>query len=78
LVQGILRNVDIAIIRLIISPGRCNIGHRIVNRLRFVSDKPILLLLEGHLAELNINPLMVLPSAQGVKATDALVVLRST
>jgi acetyltransferase len=34
--------------------------------------------LEGHLAELDINPLMVLPSGQGVKAVDALVVFRST
>jgi acetyltransferase len=34
--------------------------------------------LEGHLAELDINPLMVLPSGQGVKAVDALVVLRDT
>jgi acyl-CoA synthetase (NDP forming) len=33
---------------------------------------------EGHLAELDINPLMVLPSGQGVKAVDALVVLRGT
>lgn len=32
--------------------------------------------LEGHLAELDINPLMVLPSGRGVKAVDALVVLR--
>jgi acetate---CoA ligase (ADP-forming) len=32
--------------------------------------------LEGHLAELDINPLLVLPSGQGVKAVDALVVLR--
>jgi acetyltransferase len=32
--------------------------------------------LEGHLAELDINPLMVLPSGQGVKGVDALVVLR--
>ncbi|MBV9862855.1 MAG: acetate--CoA ligase family protein [Alphaproteobacteria bacterium] len=32
--------------------------------------------LEDHLAELDINPLMVLPSGQGVKAVDALVVLR--
>jgi acetyltransferase len=32
--------------------------------------------IEGHLAELDINPLMVLPSGQGVKAADALVVLR--
>jgi acetyltransferase len=31
--------------------------------------------LEGHLAELDINPLMVLPEGQGVKAVDALVVL---
>jgi hypothetical protein len=31
--------------------------------------------LEGQLAELDINPLMVLPSGQGVKAADALVVL---
>jgi len=34
--------------------------------------------LEEHLAELDINPLMVLPSGQGVKAVDALVVLRGT
>ncbi|MGE0259909.1 MAG: acetate--CoA ligase family protein [Alphaproteobacteria bacterium] len=32
--------------------------------------------LEEHLAELDINPLVVLPSGQGVKAVDALVVLR--
>ena len=32
--------------------------------------------LEGHLAELDINPLLVLPSGQGVKAVDALVGLR--
>ena len=32
--------------------------------------------LEGRLAELDINPLMVLPEGQGVKAVDALVVLR--
>jgi acetate---CoA ligase (ADP-forming) len=31
-----------------------------------------------HLAELDINPLMVLPSGQGVKAVDALVVRRGT
>ena len=34
--------------------------------------------LEGHLAELDINPLMVLPSGRGVKAVDALVVFRGT
>ena len=34
--------------------------------------------LEGHLAELDINPLMVLPSGQGVKAVDALVVFGGT
>jgi acetyltransferase len=34
--------------------------------------------LEGHLAELDINPLMVLPSGQAVKMVDALVVLRGT
>ena len=34
--------------------------------------------LDGYLAELDINPLMVLPSGQGVKAVDALVVFRST
>ena len=32
--------------------------------------------LEGHLAELDINPLMVLPRGQGVKAADALIVFR--
>jgi hypothetical protein len=34
--------------------------------------------LEEHLAELDLNPLMVLPSGQGVKAVDGLVVLRGT
>src|SRR5215470_6780823 len=34
--------------------------------------------MEGRLTELDINPLMVLPSGQGVKAVDALVVLRGT
>jgi acyl-CoA synthetase (NDP forming) len=34
--------------------------------------------MEGHLAELDINPLMVLPAGQGVKAVDALVVFRGT
>jgi acetyltransferase len=34
--------------------------------------------MEGHLAELGINPLMVLPPGQGVKAVDALVVFRGT
>jgi hypothetical protein len=34
--------------------------------------------LEGHLAELDVNPLMVLPRGQGVKAVDALVVFRGT
>ncbi len=34
--------------------------------------------MEGHLAELDINPLMVRSSGQGVKAVDALVVLRGT
>jgi acyl-CoA synthetase (NDP forming) len=32
--------------------------------------------LERHLAELDINPLMVLPAGQGVKAADALIVFR--
>jgi hypothetical protein len=32
--------------------------------------------IEGHLAELDINPLMVLPSDQGVKAVDALFAFR--
>ncbi|MCX7136674.1 MAG: acetate--CoA ligase family protein [Proteobacteria bacterium] len=32
--------------------------------------------LEGRVTELDINPLMVLPKGQGVKAVDALVVLR--
>jgi len=34
--------------------------------------------IEGHLAELDIDPLMVLPSGQGVKAVDALVVFDGT
>jgi len=34
--------------------------------------------MEGHLAELDINPLMVLPARRGVQAVDALVVLRGT
>jgi hypothetical protein len=33
---------------------------------------------EAHLAELDINPLMVLPSDQGVNAVDALVVVCGT
>jgi len=33
--------------------------------------------LAGHLAELDINPLMVLPAGHGVKAVDALAVLPS-
>ena len=32
--------------------------------------------LEGNLTELDINPLIVLPSGQGVKAVDGLVVFR--
>jgi acyl-CoA synthetase (NDP forming) len=32
--------------------------------------------LEGKLAELDINPLMVMPAGQGVKAADALMVLQ--
>jgi acetate---CoA ligase (ADP-forming) len=34
--------------------------------------------MEGHLVELDINPVMVLPVGRGVKAVDALVVLRRT
>ena len=34
--------------------------------------------MEGHLAELDINPLMVLPAGRGVKAVDALVVFSGT
>jgi acetyltransferase len=34
--------------------------------------------LDGHLVELDINPLTVLPAGQGVKALDALIVLRDT
>jgi acetate---CoA ligase (ADP-forming) len=34
--------------------------------------------LEEHLAELDINPLMVLSSGRGVKAVGALVVFRGT
>jgi hypothetical protein len=34
--------------------------------------------LAGHLAELDINPLMVLPAGHGVKAVDALAILPST
>jgi acetate---CoA ligase (ADP-forming) len=34
--------------------------------------------MEDHLAELDINPLMVLPMGRGVKAVDALVVLRGS
>ena len=34
--------------------------------------------MDGHLAELDINPLMVLPAGHGVKAVDALVVFRGT
>jgi acyl-CoA synthetase (NDP forming) len=31
--------------------------------------------MDGHLAELDVNPVMVLPEGRGVKAVDALVVL---
>jgi hypothetical protein len=34
--------------------------------------------MEGRLAELDINPLMVLPEGRGVRAVDALVVLQGT
>jgi acetate---CoA ligase (ADP-forming) len=34
--------------------------------------------LQGRLAELDINPLMVLPAGQGVRALDALIVFRDT
>jgi hypothetical protein len=34
--------------------------------------------MEGQLAELDINPLMVLPAGRGAKAVDALVVFRGT
>jgi acetyltransferase len=34
--------------------------------------------LDGTLAELDINPLMVLPAGEGVKAADALVLLRNS
>jgi acetyltransferase len=34
--------------------------------------------MEGHLADLDINPVIVLPVGQGVKAVDALVVFRGT
>jgi acetate---CoA ligase (ADP-forming) len=34
--------------------------------------------MEGRLVELDINPLMVLPLGQGVKAIDALIVFRGT
>ena len=34
--------------------------------------------LDGHFAEFDINPLMVLPSGQGVKAVDAPLVFRGT
>ncbi|MBV9201629.1 MAG: acetate--CoA ligase family protein [Alphaproteobacteria bacterium] len=33
---------------------------------------------EGYLADLDINPLIVLPRAQGVKAVDAFAVFRGT
>jgi acetyltransferase len=33
---------------------------------------------EGYLAELDINPLMVLPAGQGVKAVDALIMFGGT
>ena len=32
---------------------------------------------EGNLAELDINPLMVLPKGKGVKAADAVAVFQS-
>ena len=44
--------------------------------MRWCSVSHMAVHLEGHLAELDINPLMVLPAGQGVKAVDALVVLQ--
>lgn len=41
-----------------------------------VSISHLAVQLEGRLAELDINPLMVLPAGQGVKAVDALAVFR--
>jgi acetyltransferase len=49
---------------------------RTSRRSRMVRVSHLAMHMEGHLAELDINPLMVLPSGQGVKAVDALVVLR--
>ena len=48
------------------------------SRITLVRVSYVAMHLEGHLAELDINPLMVLPSGQGVKAVDALVMLRGT
>jgi acetyltransferase len=42
-----------------------------------VSVSHLAVQMEGGLAELDINPLMVLPHGQGVKAVDALVLLKS-
>ena len=41
-----------------------------------VSVSQLAVHLQGEVSELDINPLMVLPSGRGVKAVDALVVLR--
>jgi acetyltransferase len=41
-----------------------------------VSVSQLAVHLQGEVSELDINPLMVLPAGRGVKAVDALVVLR--
>jgi hypothetical protein len=46
------------------------------SRIPLVHVSHLAIHIEGHLAELDMNPLMVLPSGQRVKAVDALVVLR--
>jgi hypothetical protein len=48
------------------------------SRIRWCAFSHFAMHMEGYLAELDINPLMVLPSGQGVKAVDALVVVRAT
>jgi hypothetical protein len=45
-------------------------------RITLVRMSHLAMHLEGHLAELDIKPLMVLPSGPGVKVVGALVVFR--
>jgi succinyl-CoA synthetase beta subunit len=63
---------------LMVTPPRCRCRRWCALADTLVSVLRLAMHLEGQLAELDINPLMVLPRGQGVKAVDALVVFSGT